>query len=214
MLLFHVNLLQCLPEGQGCVLVITDGNQAGSTGMARLDTSSSVGASSVSCSTLRSWVILTSRRCFLCSAAGNQLCSATGTLSDIGGFMQTPPTASHWDATWAGDMVPSFLWMHSGENSLTFWQAWSLPGLCCCEQWAAPLSKAWAVQVQHPLGSERSCCSEGGCSCLHESTCGFQLQSAQNLLLQFFYLLPPAVAFQGAESVAFRTVNCSESSTL
>lgn len=54
MSLFHVNLVQCLPEVQGCVLVMNDGNQVGSTGMARLDPSPRFhlsGASNMSCPT-------------------------------------------------------------------------------------------------------------------------------------------------------------------
>lgn len=166
MSLFCVNLLQCLPEVQGCVLVINDGNQAGSTGIARLDPSFCFhprGASSMFYPTLRNWVSLT-RRCSLCCAVGNQLCSATGALPDTDGFMQTPSTAIQGGVTWTGDTVLSFLWMHSGENSPTLWQAQSLPGLCSCEQWAAPLSKAWAVQVQHPLGSDAPAAARVGVS--------------------------------------------------
>lgn len=116
---------------------------------------------------IRSWVTLT-RRWSLCCAVGNQLCSATGALPDTDGDRYScrhHPLPFSEVSPGRVTLILSFLWMHSGENSSTLWQARSLPGLCSCEQWAAPLSKAWAMQVQHPLRLEHSCCSEGGCFC-------------------------------------------------
>lgn len=158
--------------------------------------------------TLRIWVSLT-RRCSLCCAVGNQLCSATGALPHTDGFTQTPSTAIQGGVTWAGDTILSFLWMHSGENSPTLRQAQSLPGLCSCEQWAAPLSKAWAMQVQHPLGSA----ARVGVSACLSARVVFSFRVHKTFCYRFC-LFPPAVAFQGAASVAYRTVNCSKSSAL